>query len=267
LTPSQKKKHTKTSVKKSVVSDLKDSKMMTVSALNIPSHHRKQASSHIFLTQRSVTNSPPLSQRHMRVKSKTKSQSRAMSSKIYKTVESTLSHRSMAKSKKSNKSLKRSISCLSKKSGYGSACIPRSASAKRSDLGSSNFYQIEKEKYAEDLRQKQQANQVSTLKLKVKDQQKEILEERQKSLKLQDMVEKLITKLKVFYQSQQRQKENVSTNEGIQNVSSVGTVSVEEYNALLQKFEKSEQIRNQQKSLIFEMRKEMQSKTKSSKNK
>ena len=88
----------------------------------------------------------------------------------------------------------------------------RSATA-LSDLGSqSRFYQIAQEKYTEDLKHKQLQNQVNALKTKNQEQQKELVSERQKSSRLQDMVEKLIVKLKNYYTNHSNKiKDNQST--------------------------------------------------------
>ena len=67
------------------------------------------------------------------------------------------------------------------------------------------------------------------------------------------MVEKLIGKLKTYY-TLNKTKENDS-----KIANSGDTVSRKQYEELLEKFNKSESIRKQQKDLIFSMRKEMQS--------
>lgn len=123
-----------------------------------------------------------------------------------------------------------------------------------SDAGSqSKFYQIAQEKYSEDLKVKQLQSQVKDLKQKNQDQQKELVQERQKSTKLQDMVEKLIVKLKNYYATHKAQPKAQDQDR------SAAEVLQQELKATeaADKLKKSEEVRTQQKELIYSMRKEM----------
>ena len=147
---------------------------------------------------------------------------------------------------KSKKDIRRSQHSLH----FGSQ---RSAMA-LSDAGSqSRFYQIAQEKYSEDLKVKQLQSQVKDLKQKNQDQQKELIQERQKSTKLQDMVEKLIVKLKNYYSTHKTQPKAQEQDHAAADLQQSELKASE----AAEKLKKSEEVRTQQKELIYSMRKEM----------
>lgn len=152
---------------------------------------------------------------------------RSINEKNFKTVESVGARSTYSQPRSQARSLMKSRSKSKKahKLQFGSQ---RSATA-LSDAGSqSKFYQIAQEKYSEDLKVKHLLGQVKDLKSKNQDQQKDLVQERQKSSKLQDMVEKLIVKLKNYYSKSQPKDQQENRN---------GQADVEE------KLKKSEEVR------------------------
>lgn len=215
-----------TSSKKPPADNQVKASKLTVKSLKLTS---LQPAQQVYPSQRNSSTA-----RHSSNEKALKTRSKSINAKSIRRVESVgvLSQRSLHRS-----SLKRSLGAGSQRS--------------ISDLQSqSRFYLKEEQKYQSDLKMKQMQHQVAQLKQKVADQQKELVAERQKSTKLQDMVEKLISKLRNYYQHQQIKDTEAKA----------AQLESQEMAELQAKYLKSEEIRKQQKQLIYAMRKEMQSK-------